>query len=125
MSPERDPEYPSPIWVPPYACEHPYEQVRLQAGYFPPKDPEQLSVFWMYCFKCGSKWDHNSRGVPWLYEYIGRMIAEGEFIVISDDADIVEGAEWRRQTRWDQIMKDLAGDENPILSSKVELRRPD
>lgn len=125
-TPGRDQDYPSQIWIPPHSCDHPYEAVRLQAGHFPPENPEKLSVFRMDCFKCGTAWDQTSKGVPWLYEYLGRMIAEKRFAVVSfEDPDITHKVEWKRQTHYGSIMEDLTGSDNPILDSKVELRRPD
>ncbi|GAA0510394.1 hypothetical protein GCM10011581_00260 [Saccharopolyspora subtropica] len=124
-NPERDPEYPSPIWAPPHLCLHPYEHVRLQCGHFPPEDPEHLSVFRLDCSACGSHWDHTARE-GWVYEYLGRMIAEGRFRVVSPgDVDISAAVEWRRQTRIGRIMEDLTGSDNPILASTVVLKRPD
>ena len=122
----RDQEYPSTIWLPAHTCEHPYESVQLQVGHFPPENPEGLSVFRMDCFRCGASWNESSTGVPWIYEYLGRMIADGRFGVVSfEDPEIAHKVEWRRQTRYDRIMEDLTGSTNPILDSEVVLRRPD
>ncbi|MDA3643834.1 hypothetical protein LZ318_11655 [Saccharopolyspora indica] len=125
ISPGRDPEYFSPIWAPPHQCFHPFEHVRLQAGQFPPENPEQLSVFRMDCLMCGSYWDQTSTE-DWVYEYLGRIIAEGKFGVVSPSGlDLAAPVEWRRQTRYGAIMEDLTGSDNPILSSTVNLKRPD
>ena len=79
MMPRRDPEYPSAIWVPPYACDHPCGAINMH-GHFPPEDPE-LSVFNAHCLRCGSRWDQSSTDAPW--DQLMRKITQGEFSVVS------------------------------------------
>lgn len=119
IAPGRDPEYPSQIWMNPKQCPHPYEYVRLNAGSFPPSDPERLSVFKVDCFACGMSWDQTN-AAPWIYEYLAAVIAEGKFTVVSRNGlDITGRVEWERQTRYGSIMKDLAGSGNPIAESSL------
>lgn len=119
LAPGRDPEYPSQIWMNPKMCLHPHEYVRLQAGSFPPSDPERLSVFKVDCFACGTKWDQtNAPG--WVYEFLGQLIAEGRYKVVgSSGLDITGRVEWERQTRYGSILDDLTGSGNPIANSSV------
>lgn len=115
----RDPEYPSQIWINPQQCLHPHEYVRLQAGSFPPSDPEHLSVFKVDCFVCGTAW--NQTNAPgWVYEFLGQLIAEGRFKVVgASGLDITGTVEWNRQTRYGAILDDLTGTGNPITDSAI------
>jgi hypothetical protein len=120
--PARDPEHPSHIWVPPHACEHPRKALTF-IGSFPPENVN-LSVFTANCYKCGSEWTQADLNAPW--DQLSLKIAYGEFGVVSAaDPEIEHKVEWNRQTRYDAIMRDVAGENNPILSSDVPLKRPD
>lgn len=115
----RDPEYPSVIWMNPKNCLHPHEHVRLQAGSFPPSDPERLSVFKVDCFACGTSWDQTN-AAPWVYEYLAKIIAEGKFTVVSRNGlDITGRVEFARQTRYGSIMQDVVGSGNPIDDTSI------
>ncbi len=123
-SPERDPEHPvqTNIFLPPRLCEHPRSQIRF-TGHFPPENYE-LSVFEAHCYSCGSAWNQNDNDAPW--DQLMLKIAHGEYGVVSAEEPEIAGiSEWKRQTRYDQIMRDVTGDSNPILASNVELKRPD
>ncbi|GAB3300149.1 hypothetical protein [Parasphingorhabdus pacifica] len=122
MSVAREPEYPSRIWMSPRVCEHPRESINF-TGHFPPED-HNCSVFNAHCLQCGSQWTQADTDVPW--DQLMLKLANGEFGVVSSaDPEIERKVEWRRRTRYDQIMEDVTGDSNPILSSTVELKRPD
>lgn len=122
MSVSRDPEYPSQIWIPPRACEHPHESINF-TGHFPPENHHR-SVFNAHCSQCGSQWSQEDTDAPW--DQLMLKLANGEFGVVSfADPEIESKVEWKRRTRYDRIMEDVAGDANPILSSTVELKRPD
>ncbi len=122
ITPGRDPEYPSQIWRPPRACEHEFGSLRLQGVFY--QDNPELSLWVAHCLRCGSEWSYGEpEGAP--YNRLMQMIAEGHFGVVSaQDPDIDHKVEWRRQCRYDQIMEDACGDDNPIASSTVELKRP-
>jgi hypothetical protein len=121
-TPERNPDYGSPIWLPPSACDHPREKLNF-TGHFPPENPE-LSVFNAHCLKCGASWDQSDKTAPW--DQLMLKIANGEFGAIHpDEPEIMDGVEWQRQNRYDQIMRDVAGEANPITGSNVRLQRPD
>lgn len=102
-APHRDQEYPSPIWIPPRACDHPRQAIQF-TGHFPPENIE-LSVFAAHCLKCGSKWDHNSVDAP--YTQLLEKIALGKFGVVSaKHPEISNAVEWQRQNRYSEMMSD-------------------
>lgn len=117
--PARDEEYPSRIWVPPHACEHPRRSIAF-TGQFPPEDIE-LSVLDARCYKCGSAWNQDSSDAP--YAQLMEKIALGEFGVVSvDNPEIASGVEWMRQNRYADIMRDAEeARNNPILGTDIHL----
>lgn len=121
--PTPDQEYPSQIWVPPFACEHPHERLTFTGNF--PQENYNLSVFNANCLQCGASWNQTDTDAPWTQ--LMEKLALGEFGVVSfEDDDIAHKVDRRRKLRYDVILNDAYGDPNPILSPDAPtIRRPD